>query len=851
MTYSLQPNPHAENDLRSVKAVPMRADTTKGMQSLIWPMAASPTSRPHAPAPRAAVVSRLVCAVAMLVLAGLAPATASAAPTPGVSPRATADVTDQTTGIADASSSVVPRDVCAAPGPGRAACLAQYLALRGTRTPIHPHLRPAASPYRFIHLREHRRGAPPLATAAAAPPPQAGTPAYLQQAYDLSYLSQTWGGDKTVAIVAAYDNPNAESDLAAYRSNFQLRPCTTANHCFRKIKMGTSPPPSDPRWSLEISLDLDAVSALCPNCQIILVEAASNLSSDLHSAQVKAASLNADVISDSFGAPLSDPPSKQDFFFGTPGEFSFPGIATVAASGDSGYPATCAPPSTPCNEYPAAQPDITAAGGTSLAPANGPRGFGESAWSGTGSGCNTNVAQPSWQANLNTGCPGHRGYNDISASADPATGMQVYDSTYNPGQSPWVVVGGTSEAAPLIAAYYALVESATDAAGPASPGWPYASASLLNDPATGSNALSGNACPALSVVCTGLPGYDGPTGAGSISGAVVTGAPGIGGPGTNGSYAQNVSMSSAQLQGGVYPNGDPTTYWWEYGTTTSYGQATAPQDIGSGTTPSQASTVLTGLQPNTTYHYRLVASNSFGEMDGYDFTFTTLPAPPPPTTTPTTPTTPTRPPSPPAPTKPAPAPRPSAPSLGGLRIGALGAGTATVSAAINPHGASTTFYLAYGTSPALGRVTPLGASARASNATWHLRGLAAGKIYYLQVVATNAGGTRRTATVRVKTSPVTLGRITMQAGKLAVRVRCHGSAACRVRLTAQAGTRVIASGTANVRGNRTRTVLLNVNRAAATRASHGGKLQAIMSAVSVWNGYRATVTAKFHVALRT
>ena len=218
--------------------------------------------------------------------------------------------------------------------------------------------------------------------------------------------------------------------------------------------------------------------------------------------------------------------------------------------------------------------------------------------------------------------------------------MQVYDSA-NPG-NPWVVAGGTSLASPLIAAYYAVIGSAGQG-----PSWPYLNASALNDPSTGSNNSyngSGNSCTAtLSSICNSGPGYDGPTGVGSISGAVASGAPGIAGPGTNGSYTQSVTADTAQLQGGVYPNGSDTTYWWEYGTTTSYGQQTATTDAGAGSAPQSVTGFLTGLQPATTYHYRLVAQNSaVGTEYGYDFTFTT---PPSSTSSPTQSSAPTQPPA--------------------------------------------------------------------------------------------------------------------------------------------------------------------------------------------------------------
>jgi hypothetical protein len=851
-------------------------------------MAASPTSRFPALKPAVATIARWLCPVALLLIGVLAPATAGAV-TPGASAQATANVTDATTGISDASSSVVPRNVCSAASPGEATCLAQYLALRRTRTPVHPHLRQAASPDRFIRRHGRSRGGPSALAVPAAAAPQPGTPAYLQQAYDLAYLSQIKGADQTVAVVGAFDNPTAQADLDYYRSYFGLRPCDDG--CFQKVDQngGTNypPPPTNTdgstdsntwnAWRLETSLDLQAVSALCPNCHITLVEANTFSRQSMLAAQQEAQNLGATVISDSWRIVPTNP-NQQTFFQNN--DFAFAGISTVAASGDAGYlgqgssdPACAFDAFTQnmCNSYPAAQSDVTAVGGTTLAPAGGARGFGETAWSwnnpatknattdgATGSGCNTTAAAPTGQTN--TDCKG-RAYNDISADGDPSTGMPVY---YTPYQAPpgWVVVGGTSEAAPLVAAYYALLQSmpgGSSAISVGTPAWLYdpAQARLLNDPAAGS---TGPCDPLSPVLCTSGSGWDGPTGAGSISGAVVTGAPGIGGPGPSGTNAQGVSTTGAQLQGGVYPNGVDTSYWWEYGTTTAYGQETPQVGIGSGTTGPPAVQVLSalnGLQPDTTYHYRLMAENSFGIVGGYDFTFTTSQAPPtttttpPPTTTAPAPTTTT----PPKPTPPTTRPiitppLPSAPSLGKLRILALGAGTATVSAAINAHGASTSYYLAYATTPALRRRTPSGSSSQAATATWHLHGLAAGRIYYLRVVATNAGGSMRTTVVRVKTSPVSLGKITIRGGKLAVVVRCHGSGACGVRMAARAGKPLIAAGSAKVRGNHSRTILLKLNRAAVTRARHGNKLQATLSAVSVWNGYAATVGATFRLALR-
>jgi hypothetical protein len=545
-----------------------------------------------------------------LVLAALPAAPAGAqinAPDPGVRAKApTATALDSTLGqLTDGldASQVTTRRECGTPEPGAASCFVKTLVRRGSHQRIHPRVKATKT---FTQVFPRRRTGIAPATAAGAPAaaaPGAGTPAWLQQAYDLTYLSQTGGVGDTVGIVDAYDDPTAEADLATYRSRYGLPPCTTANGCFRKLNQNgssTGMPVADSGWAEEISLDLDAVSALCPNCKIVLVEANSNYQNDLAAAIATAVAAGAKQVSNSYGA--SEP--YQDPYLGR----TFPGVTLLASTGDNGtMPAGY-------SAYPAAFPGFVAVGGTSLALSGGAptaRGFGESAWAGAGSGCNTHsgVVKPSWQTD--TACPG-RSYADVSAVADPNTGLIAYSSSVGG----WFLVGGTSLSSPLVAAYMA-VTGISDTTGK----WAYDNSALLNDPVSGSNG----SC-SISYICNATTGYDGPTGIGSISGALVSGAPGVAAPSKSSGYAQSASAATANLAGGVYPNGRDTTYFWQYGTTTAYDSQTTPAGIGAGTAPVLTNATLTGLAASTTYHYRLVATNSAGTAYGYDYTFTTASA---------------------------------------------------------------------------------------------------------------------------------------------------------------------------------------------------------------------------------
>jgi subtilase family serine protease len=327
------------------------------------------------------------------------------------------------------------------------------------------------------------------APAPAATPAGYG-PGDLRSAYK---LTSTGSSTQTIAIVDAFDDPTAEADLAVYRNQYGLAPCTTANGCFRKVNQngGTSYPRKDAGWALEISLDLDMASAICPACHLLLVEASTNSLANLGAAVTRAAATGATVISNSWGG--SD---LSDATYGS--FFNHPGIAITASTGDSGYGV----------QYPASSHYVTAVGGTTLTPSTGTRGWTETAWSGAGSGCSSVNVALTGAAGASTGCP-RRAVADVSAVADPSTGVSVYDSTRYQGRSGWFVVGGTSASAPIIAGVYALAGNAASIDN----NFPYAHPSSLFDVTSGSNGT----CPTPQW-CTARTGWDGPTGLGTPNG---------------------------------------------------------------------------------------------------------------------------------------------------------------------------------------------------------------------------------------------------------------------------------------------------------------------------------------------
>jgi subtilase family serine protease len=323
-------------------------------------------------------------------------------------------------------------------------------------------------------------------------------PSNLQAAYSLPSSSD--GSGQTVAVVDAYNDPSAASDLGTYRSYFGLPACkygTATTSCLRIVNQngGSSLPRNNGGWAQEESLDLDMVSAICPNCHIILVEASSASLTNLGTAVDEAAKLGATEISNSYGGSESSSDTSYDRTY-----YDHPGIAVTASTGDNGYGV----------EYPASSPYVTAAGGTTLTDTNGT--YSETAWSGSGSGCSAYEPQPAWQSsltNISDVCR-YRAVADVSADANPNTGVAVYDSTPYQGLSGWLVFGGTSVASPVIASVYALAGG--EPSGYSGAAYAYANASHLHDITSGSTGSCGTD------LCNAGPGWDGPTGLGSPDG---------------------------------------------------------------------------------------------------------------------------------------------------------------------------------------------------------------------------------------------------------------------------------------------------------------------------------------------
>ena len=355
--------------------------------------------------------------------------------------------------------------------------------------------------------------------------PEGFRPEDLVSAYDLTGFD-TGGMGATVAIVDAMDNPNAEADLAVYRAQFGLPPCTSASGCFTKVNQNgeASPLPTyneswavkiAKSWAVEIALDLNMVSAICPNCKILLVEAKFSFH-DLGIAVDRAAAMGATVISNSYGNTEAVNVVANDSLY-----YAHPGIAITVSTGDLGYGV----------QFPASSKDVIAVGGTTLYRDDGePRGWSETAWELGGSGCSSWITKPQHQ--MDEGCP-ERTVADVSAVADTNPGVAVYH------EGKWRTLGGTSAAAPIVAALLAVTGRGNIGAS-----WFYDHPVVLYDVIRGSNGECDTP-----YLCNAGPGYDGPTGLGTPNGRLILDPSGLGSGGGSGSGGSSSSGGSCGVQG--------------------------------------------------------------------------------------------------------------------------------------------------------------------------------------------------------------------------------------------------------------------------------------------------------------
>jgi subtilase family serine protease len=428
------------------------------------------------------------------------------------------------------------------------------------------------------HIRTFgvERARSPRAVSPAALPAGFG-PADLQSAYGIDPNKLATTTAPLVAITDAFGYPNLEADLAVYRQTYGLPPCTTANGCLKIVnQQGQTTnlppaPPADDDWTVETALDVDMVSAACPRCRILVVQAADDQSNGLDLSQNTAATLGATVISDSWGSvePTGQAGAQalaqSDLTY-----YKHAGLAIFVASGDAGYDETVAPAGGQIGPgYPATSQYTIAVGATRLAKAAGTtRGWTETAWAVTltqgqvdvtrgagGSACSRSIPKPAYQSA--SPCT-FKATADIAAVGDPATGVAVYDTSVS-GKG-WAIVGGTSAASPFVAAIFAATGNGNQTSGK----FVADNVTKMFDVTSGTNGT----CPTgQGLLCTAAAGWDGPTGFGTpnvkllmpATGPGTGGGTGSGGGSGNGSSASNGpdsgSDSSSDITGGCSAGG--------------------------------------------------------------------------------------------------------------------------------------------------------------------------------------------------------------------------------------------------------------------------------------------------------
>lgn len=488
------------------------------------------------------------------------------------------------------------QNLCAAPHPGTAGCLGIRLVSVSL----------TAAELKAEATRQATEAASGESPAVTNKSPIANglTPELLHSAYSLP--SSTFpGSQQTIAVVDAFNDPTAEADLGVYDKQFGLPACTSSNGCFRKLNQEghTSPlPATNAGWATEISLDVQMAHAICQGCRVLLVEAENTSFADLGAAVNAAVNAGATEVSNSYGGA-----EESDYSLFN-GPYDHPGVVITASAGDCGYFNEDGCGEAEAANFPASSPDVVAVGGTSLSRSG--ESWSSTVWEGGGSGCSTAFTAPVWQSEVSnfsdTACDGDRSVADVAAVANPYTGVDVYDSTAEPGDDPtgWGVVGGTSVASPVIASEFALAGGANGVEYPAASLYSHLGDSgALYDVVSGSNG----SCTGASS-CKATVGYDGPTGVGSPIGlAAFTPAANpanVSAPAISGTAEQGQTLSVSH---GDWSN-DPTTFSEQWTLCATSGGSCAAVAGATGSTYTLASSAV-----GKTIRVQEIASNASGK----------------------------------------------------------------------------------------------------------------------------------------------------------------------------------------------------------------------------------------------
>lgn len=430
-------------------------------------------------------------------------------------------------------------------------------------------------------------------------------------AYELPYSTAASSG-QTIALVDAYGAPTIEGDLGVYDQQFGLPPCTSAGGCLRVVDEhgGTDYPPLEAGWAAEQTLDVEMAHAICDECHLLLVEAASPSFSDLEAAVATAVRLGATEVSNSY--------TGEEWLEVSSSGYDHPGVVITAASGDCGYLDSACGPAGRAN-FPASSPDVVAVSGTTLT-RHGSL-WESSAWSGAGSGCSSYLSAPSWQAGApgisSSGCGTSRAASDVSAVANPHTGVAVYDSSLPGAEAGWGQWGGTSAASPIVAGEFALAGGARGVSYPAQTLYEHVGAtSAFLDVTEGQNgSCSGRD------ICTAGTGWDGPTGLGSPLGleafAVITQAPvSTEVPQVSGEAQEGASLTGTSGAWSGAPEG--FAYQWQRSEGSSY------VALEGATSPAYA---LTTEDVGHSVRLEVAATNAGGTVDALSQAVSVSPAP--------------------------------------------------------------------------------------------------------------------------------------------------------------------------------------------------------------------------------